>query len=206
MTALPTPALLAITDRRQAVLSLPDLAEGLFAAGLRWLSLREKDLPANAQVALARELMTRARPWGATVTLHGDPSLALAAGAAGVHLSDGGDPAAARRLLGDSALIGVSAHSEEGLSAAEKGGADYATLSPVYPSYSKPGYGPLIGPDGLRRLAAASPVPVVALGGVDPDNAGDCMDSGAAGVAVMGTLMRDPGALAGFLKCLEKVR
>lgn len=205
MTALPTPALLAITDRRQAVLPLPDLAEALFAAGLRWLSLREKDLPADEQAALARELVTRARPWGATVTLHGDPALALAAGAAGVHLPDGSDPAAARRLLGDGALIGLSAHGAEGLSAAGRSGADYVTLSPVYPSRSKPGYGPLFGPEGLRRLAASSPVPVVALGGVDPGNAGECLDSGAAGVAVMGESMRNPGALSEFLKSMERV-
>ncbi len=206
MMTLPTPALLAITDRRQAALPLPDLAERLFAAGLRWLSLREKDLPADEQAALARELATRARPWGATVTLHGDPALVLAAGAAGVHLPDGGDPAAARSLLGGRALIGLSAHGEEGLIAAGKGGADYATLSPVYPSQSKPGYGPLVGPEGLKRLAAASPVPVVALGGIDPGNAGECMDSGAAGVAVMGELMRNPGVLPEFLKCMERVR
>ncbi|WP_448206268.1 thiamine phosphate synthase [Azospirillum sp. sgz302134] len=202
MTALPTPPLLAITDRAQATLPLPDLAERLFAGGLRWLSLREKDLPRGEQAALARALVERARPWGATVTIHGDAALALEAGAAGVHLPDGGDPAEARRRLGPGALIGVSAHGLDGLVRTGQGGADYATISPVFPSASKPGYGPVLGLDGLRRLAAESPVPLVALGGVGAETAGACLKAGASGVAVMGPLMRDSAALADFLKSM----
>lgn len=204
MTALPTPPLLAITDRNQAALPLPELAERLFAAGLRWLSLREKDLPEEEQVALARALVDRARPWGAVVTIHGDAALALKAGAAGVHLPDGGDPAAARRLLGRGALIGLSAHTEDGLRQAGQGDADYATLSPVFPSASKPGYGPVLGLSGLRRLAEASPLPVLALGGVGIDNVVDCRTAGAAGIAVMGPLMREPESLPRFLKSMAR--
>ncbi|MBP2291262.1 thiamine phosphate synthase [Azospirillum rugosum] len=204
MTTLPTPPLLAITDRAQAALPLPELAERLFAAGLRWLSLREKDLPREEQRDLARALVERARPWGAVVTVHGDPALAREAGAAGVHLADGGDPAEARRLLGPGALIGLSAHGTDGLRRAAEGGADYATLSPVFPSASKPGYGPVLGLDGLRLLAQAAPVPVLALGGVGVDAAGACRDAGAAGVAVMGEMMRDPDSVARFLKSLAR--
>lgn len=204
MTTLPTPPLLAITDRRQAALPLPDLAGRLFAAGLRWLSLREKDLPAAEQRDLARALVERARPWGAVVTIHGDPELAREAGAAGVHLPEGGDPAAARRLLGPGALVGLSAHGPDGLRRAADGGADYATLSPVYPSASKPGYGPVMGADGLRRLVSEAAVPVLALGGVGVETAGACLDSGARGIAVMGPLMRDPEAMADFLKSMAR--
>lgn len=213
MPQLPTPLLLAITDRHQSAHPLPDLAESLFAGGLRWLSLREKDLPAAEQVALARALVERAGPWRARVTVHGDAALAFAAGAAGVHLADGGDAApvgatvaAARALLGPAALIGVSAHDAAGLRRAGEAGADYATLSPVFPSPSKPGYGPALGLERLRALAAESPIPVVALGGIDRENASACRKAGAAGVAVMGIPMRDPSALKGLLRALEPCR
>lgn len=204
MTTLPTPPLLAITDRTQAALPLAELAERLFAVGLRWLSLREKDLPRDEQLVLARALVERARPWGAVVTVHGDPVLARQAGAAGVHLPDGGDPAEARRLLGPGALVGLSAHGPDGLRRAADGGADYATLSPVFPSASKPGYGPVLGLEGLRGIVQAAPVPVLALGGVGVDAAGACLGAGAAGVAVMGELMRDPDSLTRFVKSMAR--
>ncbi|WP_247895346.1 thiamine phosphate synthase [Azospirillum brasilense] len=194
---------MAITDRRQAAQPLPDLAARLFAGGLRWLSLREKDLDESRQVALAHALVERARPWGALVTLHGDPDLALAAGTDGVHLSEGADVAAARRRLGPGALVGLSAHDAEGIRRAAAGGADYVTLSPIFPSQSKPGYGPPVGTEGLRRLAADSPLPVFALGGVESGNIRECLAAGAAGVAVMGAVMRTPDRLSDLLKALK---
>lgn len=200
MTFLPDPPLLAITDRRQAALPLPDLAERLFASGLRWLSLREKDLPEDQLLALAKAVLDRARRHGARVTLHGDAPLALAAGVDGVHLPDGGDAAAARRSLGPGALVGVSCHDREGLLRVAGEGADYATLSPIFETASKPGYGPALGPDLLRRMVAGVPIPVLALGGVETGNLAACLAAGAAGAAVMGTLMRDPERLPALLR------
>ncbi|SMH48276.1 thiamine phosphate synthase [Azospirillum agricola] len=204
----PFPPLLVITDRKQAIRPLPELAGDLFELGVRWLSLRDKDLPDSVRLDLARALVGRARRWSALVTLHGDPALALAAGAAGVHLPDGGDTpdalAAARALLGPGALVGVSAHDAAGLARAAAGGADYATLSPIFPSASKPGYGPWLEADGLRRMAAGAGLPVIALGGVEsPDAARACRRAGAAGVAAMGLAMRAPPAVAGLLAALS---
>ncbi len=197
---LPFPSLLVITDHAQAARPLPDLAEDLFGLGVRWLSLRDKGLPDSERLALARALVGRARRWSATVTLHGDPGLALAAGAAGVHLPDGGDVAAARALLGAGGLIGASTHDAAGLAVAAAAGADYATLSPVFATASKPGYGPWLGADGLRRMVAGAPLPVVALGGVESAGAAAaCLAAGAAGLATMGLAMRDPPAVAALL-------
>jgi thiamine-phosphate pyrophosphorylase len=93
-------------------------------------------------------------------------------------------------------LIGSSAHSAHSAAALLRAGADYVTISPIFPTASKPGYGPAIGLDGLARTVAATPGPVVALGGITPDNAGLCRAAGAAGAAVMGEVMRagDPEA------------
>ena len=103
--------------------------------------------------------------------------------------------AAARAGLGVEALAGISAHTMSDIRAAAAAGADYATLSPIFASPSKPGYGPALGLGGLRAAAGLG-LPVIALGGVDSGNARRCLAAGAAGVAVMGGLMRarDPEA------------
>jgi thiamine-phosphate pyrophosphorylase len=187
---LPSPPLLLITDRQQARGNVCDIAEAAFSAGCRWLSLREKDLPQAQQVELLRELLDRAQQFQAKVTLHGDPALAQQARAHGVHLSAGGDAAAARRVLGKDALIGLSVHGVEEASNVDVKVVDYVIAGPVFDTQSKPGYGPALGPEGLALIAKACPVAVVAIGGIDPQNVSDCRAAGAAGIAVMGAVMR----------------
>ncbi len=202
---LPNPPLLVITDRGQARAPLPEVAEALFRAGVRWLMLREKDLDAAARRDLLCDLVARGAPFGATVTVNGDLAAARAAGAAGLHLPAGGDLGArlaqARGALGPDALLGASCHSLEEATAAAAAGAGYVTLSPVFESASKPGYGPALGAAGLAAMAARLAVPAIALGGVGVGNAGACLRAGAAGVAVMGAVMAvaDPGAVASQL-------
>ena len=187
---LPSPPLLLITDRQQARGDICDIAEAAFSAGCRWLSLREKDLPEPKQALLLRELSVRARQFQAKVTLHGDLALAQQARAHGVHLSAGGDAAQARGMLGKDALIGLSVHSLEEARAVDSKCVDYVIAGPVFETQSKPDYGPALGSEGLARIAAACPVPVVAIGGIDPKNVPDCRMAGAAGIAVMGGVMR----------------
>jgi thiamine-phosphate pyrophosphorylase len=184
---LPQPPILVITDRRQARRPLEEIAERLFAAGCRWLSLREKDLEASARLALLERLVALGRAHGAVVSVHEDVAAARAAGAQGVHLPAGLAPGAARAALGAAALIGCSAHDHTELAALA--GADYATLSPIFASASKPGYGPALGIAGLAAAAGAAPLPLVALGGIDAENARSCLAAGAEGVAVMGSVM-----------------
>ena len=193
---LPAPPLLVISDRRQARRPLEELAEAIFAGGCRWLSLREKDLPAAERRALLRSLVTLGRRWDATVTVHEDVDAAVMSGAAGAHLPSSRSPAAARLRLPDG-LIGASAHSAAEASALLDSGADYVTISPVFPTASKPGYGPAIGLDGLAGIVAQIPGPVIALGGITAANAALCLSAGASGVAVMGEVMRaaDPQAV-----------
>lgn len=190
---LPRPPVLLITDRRQTDRPLEDVAAAAFAAGCRWLSLREKDLDPAERLALAGRLAALGRAHGATVTVHGD--MAAARAADGVHLARDSDVGAARNTLGADALIGYSAHDLDEAAAAARAGADYVTLSPVFASASKPGYGPLLGLDGLARAAGRLDLPVIALGGVTAANAAACLAAGAAGVAVMGAVMAapDPG-------------
>lgn len=192
---LPYPPLLVISDRGQARHPLIEIAEAAFRGGCRWFSLREKDLAAVERRDLLRALVGLGHPFGATVTAHEDIEAVVACGAAGVHLSGGGDPAAARRHL-SAGLVGVSAHVPEEAAAQLAAGADYVTLSPIFLSASKPGYGPAVGLEALAAAARLSPGPVIALGGIGPDNAAACLAAGARGIAVMGEVMRaaDPEA------------
>ena len=107
---LPDPPLLLITDRHQARLPLVDVVRAALAAGCRWVSVREKDLSEEDQIALALTLLPMARRHGACLTLHGPAALAKACGSDGVHLPAGTNPAASRALLGPERLIGVSLH------------------------------------------------------------------------------------------------
>jgi thiamine-phosphate pyrophosphorylase len=184
--SLPLPPVLVITDRHQAKRPLEEIAAALFAGGCRWLSLREKDLPAAERRALLQRLVALGKGSGATVTVHDDLEAASAL-RVGIHLPAQGSVAEARRRLSPSALIGISAHSIGDVAAAAGVGADYATLSPIFLTQSKPGYGPALGLDILH--CAAKP-PLLALGGVDTGNAAACLAAGAAGVAIMGEAMR----------------
>lgn len=189
-------SLLLVTDRKQAVAPLADILGAAFAAGCRWASLREKDLPEKEQVQLARDVLPLARRFGARLTLHGDRGLALEAGVDGVHLPAGADAAAARALLGSEKLVGISIHSAAEARTFERSVIDYAVLGPVYETASKPGYGPALGPEGVRQIARVASVPIIAIGGITSERVADVTEAGARGVAVMGNVMRsaDPGA------------
>ena len=184
---------------------LVEVAEAVFEGGCRWLMLREKDLDSAALAALAGEIVELAKPYGAHVIVNRD----FIAGADGIHLPQGCSVTEAQKLAVDGALVGVSTHSlQEAMRAADHA-VDYVTLSPIYPTSSKPGYGPALGLDVLRHVADSIPTPVIALGGVTADNAASCLEAGAAGVAVMGAVMKaeDPEvAVAGLLERLKSAR
>jgi len=165
------------------------------AAGCRWVSVREKDLSQDEQIALVAKLLPAARRHGATLMLHGDAALAQACDADGVHLPAGSDPVAARKLLGSGKLIGVSIHTVTEAEAVDPRAVDYAIAGPAYETPSKPGYGPEIGRKGLAEIAAAARVPVLAIGGLNATRAAEVLAVGPAGIAVMGSIMRaaDPG-------------
>jgi thiamine-phosphate pyrophosphorylase len=194
---LPDPPLLLVTDRAQARRPLAEVVAAACAGGCRWVSVREKDLPEEAQIALARSLRPIAQRCGARLTLHGDPAAARAAGLDGVHLPARGDPAAARAALGPSAFIGISIHCAAEAAALDPALLDYAIAGPAFATASKPGYGPALGVDGIAALCRATAVPVVAIGGIAAHAVPDVMEAGVAGVAVMGTVMRavDPDAV-----------
>jgi thiamine-phosphate pyrophosphorylase len=198
---LPDPPLLLVTDRRQARRPLPEIVATALSAGCRWISLREKDLPADEQVPLARMLLPMIRRRGALLSIHGGAAAALLAGVDGVHLPSGADAAAARAELGPQKLIGVSIHTVTEAEAIDRAVVDYALAGPAFETASKPGYGPEIGRKGLAEMAHAARVPLLAIGGINTVRVAEVIAAGCAGVAVMGGVMRaaDPGLEVGAL-------
>jgi thiamine-phosphate pyrophosphorylase len=187
---LPDPPLLLVTDRHQARRALPEVVGAALAAGCRWVSVREKDLPEDEQVSMARSLLAMTRRYGARLMLHGEAALAELAGIDGVHLSSGSDAKAARAVLGRDKLIGLSIHTVTEAAAIDPSLVDYALAGPAFETPSKPGYGPEIGRKGLAEMARAARVPLLAIGGINTARVGEVIAAGCTGVAVMGSVMR----------------
>ena len=153
--------------------------------------LREHDLPLRTRLDLARRLVALCRPAGVPFLVSDRLDLALACGADGVHLGVRSLPVAGVRQTAPQLLVGCSCHSAEELAQAARAGAHYATLSPVFPTNSKPDVTPL-GPRTATRLAARAALPVYALGGLDASRLAALRDSAFAGVAVVEGVLAAP--------------
>ncbi|RLP83493.1 thiamine phosphate synthase [Micromonospora sp. BL4] len=187
----PPSGVVLLTDRLVARGGLDLVVAGAVAGGVRWVVLREKDLPRAERAALAAGLRAILADVGGTLIVAGPDPLDGDA----VHL-----PAAGPYPPPTHRLVGRSCHNQSELHRLTT--EHYATVSPVWPTKTKPGYGPPLGPDGLRKLVEASPVPLLALGGVEtPEHVTACIQAGAAGIAVLGALMRaqDPAETAATL-------
>ena len=184
-------SLCLITDRHQTGgRPLLDVVRAALRGGVRAVQLREKDLPAGALLALARDLTDLARPYEARVLINDRADICLAAGSAGVHLPATGLPvSAARGLLGPDRLIGVSAHSAEEAARVEQEGADFVVLGPIFETPSKRAFGPPIGLRELERARTHCRVPLFGIGGITTDRVHDVLKAGARGVAVIGSVM-----------------
>jgi thiamine-phosphate pyrophosphorylase len=176
-----------VTDRHQAPQPLEQIVAEVLSAGARWVWFRDRDLEIAERRQLALRLAKLVQSTGGCLSIGGDVELAVEAGTQ-VHVRDIAAVAQARRRLGPAALVGLSAHGIADVADAHAAGADYVTLSPIYPSVSKPGYGPPLGLGAIQHAAEIG-IPVLALGGIAASNTAAAMSAGAAGVAVMGAIM-----------------
>lgn len=198
--------LYAITNRKGcAPRPLSEVVHELLDAGVRGFQIREKDLGQAALARLAAPIVRLCREYRAQVLINTHLQVALDLGADGVHL-----PASAATIPDPQGLlVGRSIHTLEEM----RTGVDFLGYSPIFPTDSKPGYGPVKGLEGLRQMAATARIPVFALGGVTPGRVEECLRAGAFGVAVMSGLMRPVGAgaqarayLAACARVQEQVR
>jgi thiamine-phosphate pyrophosphorylase len=191
---LPLPPLVVLTDgASRPGRPLAETVAAAVAGGARAVLVREKHLSRSERAELVDRLRPLLDAVGGLLLVASDATLP----SDGVHLA-ANDP-----LPDAGRVFGRSCHSRADVAAAAQQGCSWATLSPVYPSASKPGYGPPVGPAALGGL----PLPTWALGGVSQETAGACRRAGASGIAVMGEVMRadDPGAqVARLLSAWER--
>lgn len=192
--------LYAIVDGSSSHDSLA-LVSAFLRGGAQVIQLRLKQTGAGELLRVAREAAALCRARGALLLVNDRPDVARLAGADGVHLGQDDLPVdAARAVMGEEALVGVSTHSDAEIDAAVAAEADYIGFGPIFPTATKkntaPGAAQLPPPHGPSGLALAvrraGKVPVVAIGGITAANAAGLSQTGAACVAAIGELCLAP--------------
>ena len=188
--------LYVITDRhRCAPTSLADVVSELLDVGVNAIQLREKDLDDTELIQLAQPITELCRNYKAKLFINTSTRIAREVGAAGVHLPANAESVEMVKARTDNKLyVGCSVHSLDAAQKRETEGADFVTYSPIYPTASKPGYGPVVGVKCLGEVAEAVKMPVFALGGITSDRVDECVAAGAFGVAVMSGVMSPANA------------
>ena len=187
------PRVYPLTDTQLSGLSHPEQVELLSRGGATLIQLREKHMPAREFYEQAKIAF---RP-DVQLIINDRVDLALAVGAAGVHLGqDDMPPDAARQLLGPNAIIGYSTHNIEQAIAATKLPIDYLAIGPIFATTTKTNTAPVLGLEGLRAVRQTiGSFPLVAIGGITHANAREVIQSGADSVAVISALLCNSGRI-----------
>lgn len=166
------------------------IVEAALRGGVTVVQYREKAGTTRTMIEEARGLRRLCADAGVPFIVNDRLDVALAVDADGVHVGQDDLPAAiARQLIGPGRILGVSAGSPEEALRAQTDGADYIGASPIFSTPTKPDAPPAMGVEGLRRLAAAVRIPVVAIGGMNAENAAAIVGAGAAGAAVVSAIV-----------------
>ncbi len=190
-------SLYLVTDRGLARgRSTLDIVQAAVSGGVTCVQLREKHCSTLEFIeqALAIKAILKARQVPLIINDRLDVALAVAAD--GVHLGQNDMPLeTAQKIAGPSMLIGISAESVQDAVDAEKGGADYLGVSPIYPTHTKTDTAPPLGLEGLREIRKRVRIPLVGIGGLNESNAAEVIRNGADGVAVVSAIVAadDPG-------------
>jgi thiamine-phosphate pyrophosphorylase len=171
-----------IADRYSLTAAVRQALKG----GVKAIQLREKDLDTRQLLKLTYKMREMTRKHNAKLFINDRIDIALAAGADGVHLTQNSIPAGAvRKVVKNKLLIGVSTHSLKEAKEAEKAGADFITLGPVYRTPSKLKYGKPLGLDKLAEVSSKINIPVFAIGGIKSRRVKYLKNAGAYGVAMI---------------------
>jgi len=189
-----------VTDRGLAGgRSVIDVALAAARGGATMVQLREKDATTRAFVDEARALKAALAPFGVPLAINDRLDVALAVDADGLHVGQDDMPVeAARRLMGPGKFIGLSITALDQVQRPDAAAADYLGVGPIYAQQTKGDAAAPLGVDGLRRLRGLTGKPVVAIGGLTPDNSAPVLAAGADGLAVVSEIVAaaDPEAAA----------
>ena len=165
--------------------SLPDAVEEALKAGVTFLQLREKDLDYDSFLQIAIEIKKITDKYKIPYVINDNVDVAIACGADGVHVGqEDMDAKDVRKIIGSDKILGVSAETVEQAIKAEQSGADYLGVGAVFPSPTKLD-ADVVSFETLKEICKAVSIPVVAIGGINEDNAMKLAGSGIAGIAVI---------------------
>lgn len=184
------PKIYPITDVSLSKLSHVEQVEKLIAGGARLIQLREKRAAPLDFFEAAKKAVEFARARKVKIIINDRADIALAIKADGVHLGqDDLPPDAARKILGARAIIGFSTHTIQQIAEAVKLPIDYAAIGPIFQTSSKENPETVVGLENLKRARAAiGDFPLVAIGGINSENAPEVLESGADSIAVIGAI------------------
>lgn len=180
-----------ITDRKlfNDSRSMLSAVEDALEAGVNAIQLREKDLTTRELLDIAHEMRELTARYNAKLFINDRADIAMSVNADGVHLGQWSMPVYAVRKIIDDKLIGVSTHSLEEATIAEKDGADFITFGPIYETPSKLKYGKPVGVNALKEVAEKVTIPIFGIGGIKADNINEVISSGAYGVALISGIL-----------------
>lgn len=202
------PKVYPITDVEIAGVSHADQLSLFADGGATFVQLREKNLPALDFYNEAKAALAVARQTGVTLIINDRVDIALAVGANGVHLGQNDLPSeAARKLLGNDAVIGYSTHNVAQAIAAAALPVDYIAIGPIFQTGTKVNPDPVVGLDGLRAVRKAIGARrLVAIGGITLENAASVIDAGADSIAVISALLSTgPPAISNRYRTLSRI-
>ena len=204
-------SLYLVTDRALARgRSLLEIVKAAVQGGATCVQLREKECSTLEFIQQALTIKDFLKTRGVPLIINDRVDVAQAVKADGVHLGQSDMPLKmAKKILGDSMIIGISAESLEDAIEAEKGSADYLGVSPIYATPTKTDTAPPLGLVGLRKIRKRVKIPLVGIGGLNKENSADVIRNGADGVAVVSAIMAadDPETAARYLRqAIERAR
>ena len=197
-------SLYLVTDRSLAKgRSTLDIVRSAVQGGVSCVQVREKECSTLDFIEQARSIKAYLQSQGVPLIINDRVDVALAVEADGVHLGQTDMPLdMARKIIGDAMIIGISAESLADAVAAEKGGADYLGVSPIYATPTKTDTAAPLGLEGLQAIRQKVNLPLVGIGGLNQDNAAAVICHGGDGVAVVSAIVAadDPMQAAGDLR------
>jgi len=184
-------SLYLVTDRKLSLgRPLISVVEEAVKGGVTMVQLREKDCTTSEFYKIAMELKECLRPYNVPLIINDRIDIALACDAEGLHIGQSDMPYdVARKLMGSNKIIGLSVENIEQAKRANDLDVDYIGVSPVFGTPTKTDTAPALGLEGLRDISAISRHPIVAIGGININNAKEIIEAGAGTIAVVSSVM-----------------
>jgi thiamine-phosphate pyrophosphorylase len=196
-----------VTDSKLCTRPEEEMVGEALAGGVTAIQYREKEKPAHEMVKTARELRKLTSDHDALLIINDRIDVALAVGADGVHLGQEDMPyETTRKILGEKAVIGMTAHTVEEAVEAQRKGADYIGLSPIFPTSTKTDAGPAAGVALVKDASSMVHIPKIAIGGITEENMEQVFRAGADGVAMISGVVTSQDIEGTVRRILDRIR